>query len=684
MFRYAPLKKIQSWSNWMTDDLIIKSATRMFMDEDGNLHYVRGELPEEGYNLEDGTDYPPTAFHPITRRLLEGHNHPIDYLAQEMAKLSEINRAPIGSADIEKHINEMIRRNNSALLNRYQISREDPEMMDKLNKISNVLNRFSHPEWRKNTSTSFGDDKIKDIKPETHQHRSTHGEDGNHGKFINYLHKKGDGRGEHVDKGNYIDAALGLPFREHMGPVLDMINQEELAAGRPAPYLNWQENDYTDLFNLANDSTIPLGKLSNGSMFSIKNQHHDEMVRNRGRLSDFDVGQIGGQQTNVPERQVEGNFHNLITSGALPAWAYEPVDKGGRPKGGESIAQRNQRIRQHFEEHGHPYAKATDKFYDSLMKIPAFAALFDKRSVLLRGNNAIKIAINAGLPEDRAVDLIQDRMADTKGTSAISHGDRAKGHSVVVASLLSVRDALAHHLMEEQGLSMEDARALASQRMYESKSPHAPASKNLINEFEDHGGARGISEEMQRHLKETAISPLETVHRDQFQIIPNKLPQLPGYHTGEDGRQTTGQTLMLSPATSSVSPTSTPMGSLPYAAPQTPAPTRIPGQPTNLPPELRADIDNLLAGKMQEVTKSLEKMQLKRARNNTELLKSLPNYTMDISSMNDVRSFSQQFGMLPQDIHAITSSRGDWAKIAKQWHLPLRNIELVKLAFGGI
>ena len=77
-------------------------------------------------------------------------------------------------------------------------------------------------------------------------------------------------------------------------------------------------------------------------------------------------------------------------------------------------------------------------------------------------------------------------------------------------------------------------------------------------------------------------------------------------------------------------------------------------------------------------------MQLKRARNNTELLKSLPNYAMDISSMNDVRSFSQQFGMLPQDIHAITSSRGDWAKIAKQWHLPLRNIELVKLAFGGI
>ena len=96
MFRYAPLKKIQSWSNWMTDDLIIKSATRMFMDEDGNLHYVRGELPEEGYNLKDenGEEIhaPPTAFDPRTGELsLDGHLHPMDYLIQEMLKLSQMN-----------------------------------------------------------------------------------------------------------------------------------------------------------------------------------------------------------------------------------------------------------------------------------------------------------------------------------------------------------------------------------------------------------------------------------------------------------------------------------------------------------------------------------------------------------------------------------------------------------------
>ena len=665
----------------------------MFMDEDGNLHYVRGELPEEGYNLKDEQGNtihaPPTAFHPITRELLEGHNHPIDYLAQEMRKLSEINRAPIGIGDIEKHIDEMIRRNNSALLNRHQISREDPEMQRKLNKISNVLNKFSHHEWRQNTSTSFGDDKIKDIKPETHQHRSTHGEDGNHGTFINYLHKKGHGEGEHVDKGNYIDSALGLPFREHIGPVLDMINQEALAAGRPAPYLNRQDKRLTGLFDLSNDSTIPLGKLSNGSMFSIKNQNHAKMVSNHGRLEDFDVEQIGGQQTDIPERQVQGTFNDLIRDGALPAWAYQPVDRGGRPK--DDVTVRNRRIKSFFEEHGHPYADVdnSDDFYEFLMKIPAFAHHFGKRSRLLRNLStgkqyATNIGIAAGLPPEIAADLIAERKRDTAGIKQ-PHGERGRATKEVNSDMHATRDALAHHLMREEGLSMEDARTLASQRIYETKSPHL-LNENLANKFREHGGVDVISENIERLLTQAAPAS-GAVHRDEFQSIPNKLPQLPGYHTGDDGRQTTGQTLMLSPATSSVSPTSTPMGSLPYAAPQTPAP-EIPGQPTNLPPELRADIDNLLADgnerKMQEVTKSLEKMQLKRARNNTELLKSLPNYAMDISSMNDVRSFSQQFGMLPQDIHAITSSRGDWAKIAKQWDLPLHSIELVKLTFGGI
>jgi hypothetical protein len=81
---------------------------------------------------------------------------------------------------------------------------------------------------------------------------------------------------------------------------------------------------------------------------------------------------------------------------------------------------------------------------------------------------------------------------------------------------------------------------------------------------------------------------------------------------------------------------------------------------------------------------TLEKMQYNRAKNNRELLKSLPSTNMDLNSINDVRVFSHQFGVTNMDVHGIMSSQGDWTKIAKQWNMPLQTVEAIKLAFGGI
>ena len=228
----------------------------MFMDEDGNLHYVRGELPEEGYDLKDenGEEIhaPPTAFDPRTGELsLDGHLHPMDYLIQEMLKLSQMNQSTIGSDEVKRHITEMIGRHNNALLAKHfpdAVSADNRTKSKMANKISNILQVPDHPEWRRNISTNHGDVKIKDIDPDKHQYRTEHEENGNHGEKINYLHKKGHSKHAEADKGEYIDAALGFAFRKYIPSVLDRINQEEVAAGNPAPYFGWKQSplDYLD------------------------------------------------------------------------------------------------------------------------------------------------------------------------------------------------------------------------------------------------------------------------------------------------------------------------------------------------------------------------------------------------------------------------------------------------------
>ena len=688
MFRYAPLKKIQSWSNWMTDDLIIKSATRMFMDEDGNLHYVRGELPEEGYNLKDenGEEIhaPPTAFDPRTGELsLDGHLHPMDYLIQEMLKLSQMNQSTIGSDEVKRHITEMIGRHNNALLAKHfpdAVSADNRTKSKMANKISNILQVPDHPEWRRNISTNHGDVKIKDIDPDKHQYRTEHEENGNHGEKINYLHKKGHSKHAEADKGEYIDAALGFAFRKYIPSVLDRINQEEVAAGNPAPYFGWKQSplDY-----LSENSTISLRRLSGNRQFTVGTNDFQEYRDNHGRLPPRLAEKLGTTQDNMPAKQVRGHVNQLMHVNALPKWAYRPLSKGGLNPKEDKMSSILSQMRAFFQRHNHEFADWGDEDYKSLLKIPALKNLFTRRSRDLRdtgtSKHATSMVINSGVPEEDAHRIMPQRKMDTDGYVADTHGDRAKTKNTVAAHLHSARDSIAQYLMETEGLPMKEARLLANQRMYESDSPHPPAGPKLTEEFDQMGGIEPISESIEKLLRETAMSSGEPMHNDEFQIIQDYSPKHPGYSTGQRMTgQTKGRLSMRPPAISSLSSTgaspitSPPQTTTPVDATAAP-PAELPGK--NIP--LKYDLEG-------NVIKALEHMQLKRARNNTELLKSLPNYAMDISSMNDVRSFSQQFGMLPQDIHAITSSRGDWAKIAKQWHLPLRNIELVKLAFGGI
>ena len=92
-------------------------------------------------------------------------------------------------------------------------------------------------------------------------------------------------------------------------------------------------------------------------------------------------------------------------------------------------------------------------------------------------------------------------------------------------------------------------------------------------------------------------------------------------------------------------------------------------------------------GSVEEVQdrliKTMERLQIKDARNDSTIIKHVSKDKLSIDSSHDVSTIAKKLGLAPQDIRLINESKGDWMRLNKSFGFSERDIKIVKLSFRG-
>tara|TARA_R110002020_G_scaffold6721_14_gene28599 strand:- start:104 stop:2467 length:2364 start_codon:yes stop_codon:yes gene_type:complete len=81
--------------------------------------------------------------------------------------------------------------------------------------------------------------------------------------------------------------------------------------------------------------------------------------------------------------------------------------------------------------------------------------------------------------------------------------------------------------------------------------------------------------------------------------------------------------------------------------------------------------------------KTMERLQIKDAKNDSTIIKHLSENKLSIDSPHDVSTIAKKLGLAPQDIRLINESKGDWMRLNKSFGFSERDIKIVKLSFRG-
>jgi len=81
--------------------------------------------------------------------------------------------------------------------------------------------------------------------------------------------------------------------------------------------------------------------------------------------------------------------------------------------------------------------------------------------------------------------------------------------------------------------------------------------------------------------------------------------------------------------------------------------------------------------------KTMERLQIKDAKNDSTIIKHLSENKLSIDSSHDVSTIAKKLGLAPQDIRLINESKGDWMRLNKSFGFSERDIKIVKLSFRG-
>jgi len=693
MFRYAPIKKIERWGNIdLFRDVIKKSFGRFFYDEEtGKLVPISFNIGDEHHNKEDGTDHSPVGFDPRTNEVTdEWGRHPIDALADEVARLYERNTGKRMTEEFKIEVmDDMISNYNDELTQ----GKEPHKKRGHYDNHSNVMQGFTHPEHRRN---HHGEHKnFKDFSPFKHSIRSKPSNEHPYGHKVNYLNQKGNVLGG--DQGEWIDSGFLALTKDNIVKTLETANQRALNEGEPQPFANWDKQSNIKKFT---KHIIPLHLLSDNNIISLNKNEANQLIQNNMFPHTKLAGKIG-PDFQVPQTDhIVQDHHSSQIVNSLPHELFLSSRRSGGPKPTvENIRRIAQLMRTNHPSDDVIQNMSNEELYN-LSTVPAFrqgigGIGYDNKDKDSKGARR-HAKVSEKFDEENLINFLDkvgvDRnlyLSAKQDIRYITDAATAKGGNAASRDQLAALHALQQHFENNPDPSNPDAFAMAQETMRNSLRQLSPEEQNIADEnrllimrmIKERNPERGfhgskeheITGELRyfapRHEK-SELSPLIRTQRkvEDFNSIPDISEPIP-------------EAKPLSVPT-------TPAPPLPYLPPQYLPPSDEPDESWN-----EADVKTASENTMQinaadsirkQLEGTLEKMQYNRAKNNRELLKSLPSTDMDLNSINDVRVFSHQFGVANMDVHGIMSSQGDWTKIAKQWNMPLQTVEAIKLAFGGI
>ena len=99
--------------------------------------------------------------------------------------------------------------------------------------------------------------------------------------------------------------------------------------------------------------------------------------------------------------------------------------------------------------------------------------------------------------------------------------------------------------------------------------------------------------------------------------------------------------------------------------------------------ELITTSNDVLTG-LDDILRKMERVQALDAMQDDSVRKLLPSDKVSINSFWDVQRVAKSLGITSVDVHGLYQSTGDWHKVADQWNVKPDVVKAVKIAFGGV
>ena len=644
-------------SNLLGKDLIRKSATRVFIDEDGNIQHFDDTILDEHIDSYEHTDGKRIDRAPFGRQE-DGNSHMIDALLEHMMRLAikngfspdqVIGKTASGDftlRDAGIHaINVMIANHNK----------------DRSSDKANHLPHFGDSSWRKLVAGNwFGEPKEGQVlnhaaegagSREIYNSVTREMEDTPH--MITVTLKKDSVRHNYSDKGQYIDAGYN-PLYDYVEPVVNFMNQyyKDIMNITPEELGPFHDPGANFMRDFTQPSVKP-SAMTGGRVHAIRTKDFDAMLReNRlGKEYAERVELYSGQ----PYLSTEANAPaHIVTHGGVhyPSEMLIP-DRQGRPSSSFNRANVIRNFLQNVANAGGEDAQAAIEILqrdneadgamlNQLQQAPALTHFFGGggSKAASRGKKGFGINRMTGRPH------YLSRVASELG--------------ITPESINNVHASISPRLPERLPVGKQTKKIIHNLHAL-----HAARTNQLASEGVENPAAVA-AEEIRMHGMDK-LTPQQQQQADTTRQITNMFAAYHGLENPIQGAMEAPQydTSRLYNQSTPESPT---LANISYVRD---GPEEIEKSFNSQPPDI------------VQIQKSFETLQMSSAYKDLEVIPYVKKgYSLD--SYNDVRSFATFIGLTSQDIQGIMATKGDWGVIAKQWNVSPTIVKATKLTFGGV
>ena len=707
------IKQIQvlTWADF-------SSVLNPIINKAAYLHYTGpgappGGLPHPGYPPEESLtkdlspDHTPWDHHPETGEKLDGGQHPIDYVLNDL-----VSRYGDKGVDMDG-----AKRIVDAAITRYNNAHPD----DSQHKLPDV----DSPLWRK----VFAGDLYDHTDP-AHMRNVRGAEplfEGGPTPLQTYAFNNANIDHPLSMKGRWLDSGLFHMNRE-LGEVLNGIGLDTPEKINSLKYVQYNR-------------ILPRSLTPNAAAWDKDQLNHALRTGNipSNLRNEAAREALASQQTHP-----EVFLHSLYQ--ILPDAAYETSGpRGGRGKtsGPEAKAAKIAQFKQDLEGKGVDVSPYSDEDLYDMRNSAVMSGLFqevtklDSKQAGGYFKNIIHNTANiAGSHTDYNDDELKHHI-NQQGIGQFEIENKFHKRSNHAGKVIVGHLSHAAHQLMNQGMDKEQAMLEAVNQFRNAEITTPPKSKPKE-------GLREKTESvLQQMLAHTGHDPfeLQDIQTDFSQTATTGLPA----HFGEDIAHTAGipehferRVMMpteMAPANQSreegpaltppvqPQPTAPPLASV-ARQPEAPAPLSPPAPPVAVAPGLRqrsaspvesrfiqqypgmtqpvgegrvsrqtmfdpftgeliTTSNDVLTG-LDDILRKMEQVQALDAMQDDSVRKLLPSDKVSINSFWDVQRVAKSLGITSVDVHGLYQSTGDWHKVADQWNVKPDVVKAVKIAFGGV